>query len=475
MSRFPTPTAVGGEFAYRFDPEWLDVEPSHLATERTYVEFQGRTAYGDRSEFPFYARSADWQESDRLLAGIITAFGSPTGVDHRRRLGEFRGTMTKSFRARSSRGSSSATTCGRGTSSGGARPAACRSRTATSTSRAVVTRGPSSIAVGRPVLARLPAQGRRRGDQRPGRAQGPADARPAARLPARRLAGRRAACRASSASTAGTRGPSATAGCPSPTPRRGASRSTARAPRCGSRATASGSTRWRSRRAAGTITGAAYVGWDGTYSFDVSGERIPLDTVASLKFGTVEWSGQMHFNAEGASTFTSPRYDVQMGADDVSVGGEAIGAVAMRLRRQGAPAHDRPARGGRARRVRGRARSRCRDTIGRGAASGSTGRCSIPTCGSSSRASRRTRARWSAAPSASSASSPTGTGCRPARRSTSSTSACSTTRSGTTGRCGWRSRTTSRRRAQRLKLARQGHAARGVRRRARPRRRTAST
>ena len=51
------PTAVGGEFTYRFDPEWLEVEPSHIATERTYVEFQGRTAYGERSEFPFYVRA----------------------------------------------------------------------------------------------------------------------------------------------------------------------------------------------------------------------------------------------------------------------------------------------------------------------------------------------------------------------------------------------------------------------------------
>ena len=84
--------------------------------------------------------------------------------------------------------------------------------------RAVVDRG------GRPVLARLPAPGRRRGDQRPGRAQGPADARPQARVRARRLAARRPACRASSGSPIGTRGPSATGGCRSWTPRHGASR-----------------------------------------------------------------------------------------------------------------------------------------------------------------------------------------------------------------------------------------------------------
>ncbi len=99
VGRFPVPTAVGGEFVYRLDPGWLEVDPSHLATERTYVEFQGRTAFGDWSEFPFYARSADWQESDRLMAGILTAFGSTTSVINVGGHGEFRGTMTKSFKS----------------------------------------------------------------------------------------------------------------------------------------------------------------------------------------------------------------------------------------------------------------------------------------------------------------------------------------------------------------------------------------
>ena len=107
------------------------------------------------------------------------------------------------------------------------------------------------------------------------------------------------------------------------------------------------------QKAGGTITGAAYVGWDGTYSFEARGERIPLEKVASLKSGAVEWTGQLHFDAAGASTFASPRYDVQMGAEDVSLGGEAIGTVAMRFGVKGQPHHDRPARGGGPRRVRG--------------------------------------------------------------------------------------------------------------------------
>ena len=43
-----------------------------------------------QSTIPFHVTSADWQESDRLLAGIMTAFGSDTGRRRRRRLGRVR-------------------------------------------------------------------------------------------------------------------------------------------------------------------------------------------------------------------------------------------------------------------------------------------------------------------------------------------------------------------------------------------------
>jgi translocation and assembly module TamB len=85
------------------------------------------------------------------------------------------------------------------------------------------------------------------------------------------------------------------------------------------------------RKGGGTVSGAAYVGWEGRYSFNARGEHLALETVASVKYGKAEWSGQMHFSAAGASTFKSPRYDVQMGAEDVFLGEEGIGAVAIRL------------------------------------------------------------------------------------------------------------------------------------------------
>src|SRR5439155_17478232 len=71
---------IGGELTYRFDGEGVDVDPSRFSTERTAVTFEGSTAWGDRSRFAFHVTSGDWQESDEVLAGILTDFGSKTGT-----------------------------------------------------------------------------------------------------------------------------------------------------------------------------------------------------------------------------------------------------------------------------------------------------------------------------------------------------------------------------------------------------------
>ena len=41
---------VAGELSWRLDPEWIDLAPSWMATADTYVSFEGRTAYGERSD-----------------------------------------------------------------------------------------------------------------------------------------------------------------------------------------------------------------------------------------------------------------------------------------------------------------------------------------------------------------------------------------------------------------------------------------
>jgi len=91
------PIAFDGTIAYAFDPDAIDLGPSRFATSSTYVEFEGHTAYGENSRIPFHVSSSDWQESDRLLAGLMTAFGNPTNAIPIGGYGTFDGLMLNSF------------------------------------------------------------------------------------------------------------------------------------------------------------------------------------------------------------------------------------------------------------------------------------------------------------------------------------------------------------------------------------------
>ncbi|MCC7123793.1 MAG: translocation/assembly module TamB domain-containing protein [Acidobacteria bacterium] len=92
------PVAIGGHATYRFDGAAIHVEPGEVATRDTYVAFEGATAWGERSNMPFRVTSRNFQESDRLLAGLMTAFGArttPIAVDG---VGRFDGVMLGAFR-----------------------------------------------------------------------------------------------------------------------------------------------------------------------------------------------------------------------------------------------------------------------------------------------------------------------------------------------------------------------------------------
>ncbi len=93
----PAAFQTAGEIHYRWEPEWIDVDDGWAATQGTYVTFHGRTAYGDRSELPFHLTSLNWQESDRLLMAITSAFSSPISVIDVGGYGVFDGTMTEAF------------------------------------------------------------------------------------------------------------------------------------------------------------------------------------------------------------------------------------------------------------------------------------------------------------------------------------------------------------------------------------------
>ena len=72
--RFP----LGGGVEYRATGGGLELEAGHLATPSTHITFGGRTAWGADTRVAFDVASANWQESDRLMAAVMTAAGAPT-------------------------------------------------------------------------------------------------------------------------------------------------------------------------------------------------------------------------------------------------------------------------------------------------------------------------------------------------------------------------------------------------------------
>ena len=77
----------------------------------------------------------------------------------------------------------------------------------------------------------------------------------------------------------------------------------------------------------GRGTGAAYVGWNGTYSFTLNGRGIPMETVSLTKRSSLPLSGLIDFTAGGSGTFDMPRYDVRGTVRDLFAGDEGIGEM----------------------------------------------------------------------------------------------------------------------------------------------------
>ena len=44
-------------------------------------------------------------------------------------------------------------------------------------------------------------------------------------------------------------------------------------------------------KGAGTVTGAAYVGWDSTYAFNADGRRLPLEQIGFVQYPNAPLTG----------------------------------------------------------------------------------------------------------------------------------------------------------------------------------------
>ena len=85
------------------------------------------------------------------------------------------------------------------------------------------------------------------------------------------------------------------------------------------------------RKSGGTVTGAAYIGWNGAYSFNADGRRIPMESVAAATFPQAPLTGLLAFTASGSGTFEAPRYELRGRIRDLFILDEGVGEVTGRL------------------------------------------------------------------------------------------------------------------------------------------------
>ncbi len=322
---------IGGHLDYRLDPEWITLASSWVATPKTYVEFEGRTAYGPQSKIPFHVTSLDWQESDRVLAGIMTTFGSNTGAIEIGGHGEFDGVMLESFSRPRIEGRFSGDNMrawdvvwGRGTAD------VVIENSYASVKNAVVTAGQSEI-----LASGLFSLGYPRRD-------GGEQINAVVRLTRRPMVDLKHAFELDDYDMDGLVSGEYHVYGNYETPLGFGRLLIEEGIAYGETFdTMTSALRFEGtgvrldtidiRKASGSATGAAYVGWDGDYSFNVDGRRIPVESLKTVSFPTAPLSGLLQFNATGAGRFEEPRYDVKVRIDDLFAGDEGVGAVSGRL------------------------------------------------------------------------------------------------------------------------------------------------
>ncbi len=328
-------TPIGGSLRYTFGPEWVDVAPGWLATPATYIEIEGRTAYGERSTLPFHVTSADWQESDQLLTAAMTAFGNPTRPIPIGGAGRFDGVMSGAFRRPRVEGRFAGERLrawdvewGRATAS------VVIADAYADVTRGIITRDDSSIVVdGRFSLGFPRSDGGEELNARVSMSRRPlADLRHAFELDDYPVDGRLSGdFRVNGRYQAPV----------------GFGRMTLEEGEAYGETfeTATANLRFEGdgvrldgidlAKASGRMTGAAFVGWQGTYSFNADGRRIPVERVQAAQWPDLPLTGLLDFSASGSGTFDDPRYSVRGRVVDLFVRDEGIGQVTGRIEVRG--------------------------------------------------------------------------------------------------------------------------------------------
>ncbi len=322
---------IEAELRYAYEGARIDVTRSYVATPETYVEFSGRTSSGDASDFAFRVTSRDWQESDKLLSGIMTAAGARTRPVAVGGSGTFDGRMTGRFRAPRIEGQFHGRNLrGWDVTWGSGRTALVIENSYVDIADAEIEKGDARMRVAGRFSLGFPR--RDGGEEIRARIQlfdwPLTDLRQAFSLDDYPLDG---PLSGDFQLQGDYRGPVGF----------GRLRLTGGVAYDEPFDTATSALRFDGdgvhlddiviAKSGGHVNGSAYVAWAGTYRFRVDGRAIPVQSVRALTWEGVPLTGSLRLVAQGEATFAQPRYDVQAAIDDLYVGEEGIGQLTAQL------------------------------------------------------------------------------------------------------------------------------------------------
>jgi len=341
MDRPLDPQSVGGAITYRMTPTTVEFAESWAATPETHLRFRGTTGWRDNATIPFRVASTDWQASDRLLAGVLTAFGSKTNAIEVGGRGVFEGVLTQWFNRPRIEGHLVAdgirawdVVWGRG------RADLVIENSYVTVSNSLVgseaEQAPRLVANGRYSLGYPRADGGEQFDARIRVDHWPlVDFRHAFLLDDWPVLGTAFADLRLYGDYEGPEG----FGLIRVSPGRGWDETfdqfTARASfeRVGMRLDAVEVT-----KSTGVVRGAAYVGWAtpqnndwGTYSFTFDGERIPVESLVSFTVPDADLTGVLSFRMFGSGSNERPRYEWDGRIVDLFWGDEGIGQATAHM------------------------------------------------------------------------------------------------------------------------------------------------
>jgi autotransporter translocation and assembly factor TamB len=327
------PVKMRGALTYSFDGDGARITSGELATPETFVTFSGRTTWqGEGSQLPFHVTSANWQESDRFLAGVMTAFGSSTSATEMDGAGEFDGVLTGAFRRPRVEGHF------RGQAMqafdvnwGAAEGDVVIENSYANISSATITQGNSRLDISGAFSLGFPR--RDLGEELNARI----------RIERRPVVDLLDAFDLEDYPVTGTLSGEFHLFGPYTRPFGFGRMTIDDGSAYGERfETASSGLRFEGNgvrlegaqaiKAPGVVSGSAFIAWNGTYSFSAEGRELGVDTLAFATFpDSAQLTGVLGFTASGSGAFEQPRYDVKVNVQDLFFGDEGIGEVTGRL------------------------------------------------------------------------------------------------------------------------------------------------